>query len=207
MNLKSLVIPSGKISPHYKKFVMWSFASNVLVSMQTAMTTHSMLDVIGSVEGGETIRTVNYIGKDIIGQVGSLMYMAKMGEKSDSEPERFMTHAGVIQQMSLGMMAITPLISNSVFLPVAGMANLMSNISFTGYGAINAKCIQEMSDGNIGEMYAKITTVNTMASSLGLGLGIGMCYAIPDHATRACVVPLIGVARIYTFKKAIEDII
>lgn len=204
--LRSLIIPSGKVSPHYKKYVFWSFLSNVFVSMQTAMTTHSMLDVIGSTNGGDTIRTVNYIGKDIIGQIGSLVYMAKMGEKSDSDSRGFLDQASAIQQTSLFMMAMTPVLPHIAFLPVAGTANLLSNISFTGYGAINAKCIQEMSDGNVGEMYAKITTVNTMASSIGLSLGVGLCFAIPDHVTRGCLVPILGVARIYTFQKAIEDI-
>lgn len=203
--LRRLIIPSGKVSPHYNKYVFWSFLSNVLVSMQTAMTTHSMLDVIGS-SNGEAVRTVNYIGKDIIGQLGALAYMAKMGEKSDSDSRGFLNQASMIQQTSLLVMAVTPLVSHSLFLPLAGTSNLMSNISFTGYGAINAKCIQAMSDGNVGEMYAKITTVNTMASSVGLGVGVGLCFAIPDHTSRACLVPLIGLARVYTFNKAIEDI-
>jgi hypothetical protein len=203
-----LFIPSrGKISPYYMKYMGWSFVSNVLVSMQVAMTTHSMLDVVADTNATSGIRTMNYIGKDVIGQLGSLVYMSRMGVLSDKEPKGFSIKSGVLQQMSFGLMSITPMIGSDLFLPLAGSANLLSNISFTGYGAINAKCIQEMSDDNIGEIYARLTTVNTLASSLGLGLGIWTCYLVPCHETRACFIPLIGLVRIYTFDKAIEDII
>lgn len=197
----------GKISPHYKKFMGWSFVTNLLVSMQVAMTTHSMLDVISDTTVGSDIRTMNYIGKDVIGQLGSLVYMSRMGVVADERPQGFTRKSGILQQTSFMLMASTPLVSPDMFLPIAGGANLLSNISFTGYGAVNAKCIQEMSDDNIGEIYARSTTVNTLASSVGLGLGMWVCHLVPDHETRACLVPFVGMARLYAFDKAIDGII
>ena len=204
---KMFIPRRGKVSPHYMKFVGWSFVTNVLVSMQVAMTTHSMLDVVASADVGSELRTMNYIGKDVIGQIGSLIYMSRMGVVADEKPQGFSTKSGLIQQTSFILMASTPLISSDLFLAMAGGANLLSNISFTGYGAINAKCIQEMSDDNTGEIYARLTTVNTLASSVGLGLGMWLCHLVPDHGTRACLVPFVGMARLYTFDKAIEGII
>ena len=201
-----LLPSSGKLSPHYMKYMKWSFVSNVLVSIQTAMSTHSMLDVVGD-PSCESYRTINYIGKDVIGQVSSLAYMTYMSDKSDKKSGKFMLFSNVTQQLSFIMMAATPLVGHSLFLPMAGASNLLSNVSFTGYGAINAKCIQEMSDGNTGEIYTKITTVNTLASSIGLSVGIALTFAIPDHETRIGLMPVIGAARIYTFNKAIEDMI
>lgn len=204
---RKLFLPNGnKISPYYTKYMKWSFVSTVLVSMQTAMATHSMLDVVSD-PIGESYRTVNYIGKDVIGQFGSLAYMSYMGEKSDKDSKEFLLYSNITQQVSFVLMSITPLISEYYFLPVAGTSNLLSNISFTGYGAINAKCIQRMSNENIGEIYSKITTVNTMASSIGLGIGIAITFAVPEHELRSALVPLVGMFRIYSYNKAIEDII
>lgn len=202
---RKLLLPAGgKISPYYMKYMKWSFVSTMLVSIQTAMATHSMLDVVGD-PISESYRTINYIGKDVIGQFGSLAYMSYMGEKSDKNSKDFLLYSNITQQASFILMSITPMISNFYFLPVAGMSNLLSNISFTGYGAINAKCIQEMSNDNIGEIYSKITTVNTMASSIGLGIGIAVTFAVPDHETRTTLVPIVGIMRIYAYNKAIED--
>jgi hypothetical protein len=204
---EKILLPSGgKLSPHYMKYMKWSFVSTTLVSIQTAMSTHSMLDVVGD-SSCESYRTINYIGKDVIGQVSSLAYMSYMGEKSDKNSDNFMLFSNITQQLSFIAMSLTPMVSNSLFLPVAGTSNLLSNISFTGYGAINAKCIQEMSDDNTGELYMKITTVNTLASSIGLSIGIAFTFAVPEHEIRACLMPVIGAIRVYAYNKAIEDLI
>lgn len=207
MIIKKLLLPSGKYSGNYVKYLKWSFLSNVIVSMQSAMSTHSMLDVLTDDMGGG-YKTINYVGKDIIGQVGALCYISNMGEKSDKEPEKFLLYSNVIQQTSFLMVSCTPLLSSTVFLPIAGLSNVFSNISFTGYGAVNAKCIQSISeDNNIGEIYSKLTAVNTTASSIGLSLGVGLCIFIPDHESRLVLLPILGVLRIYTYNKAIENII
>lgn len=190
------------------KFVKWSFASTVLVSMQTAISTDSMLDVIGD---SAECRTMNYIGKDIIGQAGGLLFMAHFSQKSDKDPKKFLNYSNVIQQLSFMILSSTPLCPTEFFLPIAGSANLLANISFTGYGAINAKCIQQMSSDNdigIGELYSKITTLNTMASTIGLTLGVVITSYVPDPTIRTFVLlPILGIARTYTFNKAIEDFI
>lgn len=205
--LNKLFLPSGKYSPKYVNYLKWSFLSNVIVSIQSAMSTHSMLDVLSDDMGGG-YKTINYIGKDIIGQVGALFYISKMGEKADKEPERFLLYSNAIQQTSFFMVSCTPLVSNTMFLPIAGVSNVFSNISFTGYGAVNAKCIQMISeDNNIGEVYSKLTTVNTMASSIGLSVGVGICIYIPDHESRLCFLPLLGALRIYTYNRAIKNLI
>jgi hypothetical protein len=165
-----------------------------------------MLDVVGNVEG-DGYRTINYIGKDVIGQLGALAYISKMSEKADKKPGDFLIYSNIVQQTSFILMSTTPLMAPGLFLPIAGVSNLMSNVSFTGYGAMNAKCIQVMADNNVGEIYSKITTVNTMASSLGLTIGITICMFVPEHEYRTAIIPFIGMARVYTFNKAIEDIV
>ena len=78
----------GKHHKMYTKYIAWSFVSNLCVSIQTAMTTNNMLNAISSPED-TGYRTLNYIGKDVIGQVGGLIYMAKISEKADKNPGLF----------------------------------------------------------------------------------------------------------------------
>jgi len=133
--------------------------------------------------------------------------MAKMGKKADKDSVKFLNYSNIMQQSSYMMICITPFIPE-YFLPVAGMSNILSNISFTGYGAINAKCIQKLaSDDNIGEIYGKISVINTLGSSIGLVLGLGITAWCPDHSYRLALLPFLAVGRIYTFNRAIRGII
>lgn len=133
--------------------------------------------------------------------------MAKLGQKADKQPIRFLLYSNIIQQTAFTATCITPFAS-SYFLLIAGCSNILSNISFTGFGAINAKCIQKLAiDNNMGEMYAKVTAINTLGSSLGLLLGLGITVVIPDHGLRMLVLPILAAGRVYTFNRAIRGLI
>lgn len=202
---RALIFPIGKVHIKYQQYIGWSFISNVLVSVENALSSHSMLHAIDI--GSDTVRTANYIGKDIIGQIGGLIYIANMGKKSDQQPTRFLFYSNILQQSAYISMCMTPLIPN-YFLPIAGFSNILSNISFTGFGVINAKCIQILAiDNNMGEMYAKVSVINTLGSSIGLLIGLGITTLIPEHDIRLCLIPLLAVGRICSFRLAIKDII
>ena len=197
---------SGKMHPKYYSYMKWSFLTNICVSAESALVTHNMLQVVGL--QSELIRTVNYIGKDVIGQIGGLMYMSKMAINADKKPDKFLMYSHVIQQSSFFLTFITPLFP-SYFLVIAGVSNILTNVSFTGYGALNAKAIQELAiDGSgVGENYAKITGVNTLGSSIGLALGIGLTALIPSYTARLLLLPFLASIRIYSFNRSMTGLI
>jgi len=88
--LKKLIYPRGKVHKNYGKYVGWSCFSNFIISIESVLSTHSMLSVVGQASTELTL-SVNYIGKDIVGQIGGLYYMNKMGEKADKELYGFPT--------------------------------------------------------------------------------------------------------------------
>jgi hypothetical protein len=203
--LRKLLYPTGKYHPEYTKYLTWSFISNVVVSAESAMASHSMLAAIG--HQSETYRTINYVGKDIIGQLGALGYISKMSTKADKEPYKFLTYSHIVQQLAFVSMFTTPLVP-TFFLPIAGCSNILSNISFAGFGAVNAMCIQKLAtNNNIGEVYAKISVINMIGSSIGLLIGVGITVAIPDHSTRLCLTPCLALARVYSLKRAVTPLI
>lgn len=194
----------GKYNKNYLNYVGWSFTSNILASAQQVLVTHNMLLGINACDSDNS-RTLNYIGKDIIGQMGSLAYMAKMAKKADKNPSKFLNYSNVFQQTSYMVVYIIPLLGNDWFLPIAGAANIMSNISFAGFGAINAKCISTLAEGdNVGEIYAKLAVINTLGSSLGMLLGLGMLSFVPEY--KLVLIPVLGVLRIYTFNQAVKKL-
>jgi ACT domain-containing protein len=205
--LKSVVYPKGKVHKNYGRYVGWSCLSNVIISTESVLSTHSMLSVIGNASSELTL-SVNYIGKDIVGQLGGLYYMNKMGQKADKEPIKFIKHSMVLQQSAVIMECVTPLLPLGAFIPIAGVANITKNISFTGFGAVNATIIQKLAEeDNIGEIYAKISVLNTIGSTFGMGLGLIIASKIPDHTMRLGLLPILAGIRIYTYNKAIDGII
>jgi hypothetical protein len=88
------------------------------------------------------------------------------------------------------------------------LGNIGKNISFTGFGAINARIIQKLAvDNNIGEIYSRLTVINTIGSSIGMCIGLGLVAKIPDHTMRMGLIPILGAARVYTFNKSVESLI
>lgn len=203
----SLFYPVGKYHKSYTRFAGWSFLSNVLVSAESVIATHNMLATIDINSTTDSVRTFNYIGKDIIGQIGGLYYMSKIGDKTDKEPKTILLYSNCIQQISYTAVCMTPYFPN-YFLPVAGMSNIFSNICFTGFGAVNAQCIQKLAiDNNIGEIYAKIGIICTTGSSIGLILGLSIIAKIPDNSSQLSILPLIAASRIYTINKAVSSVL
>jgi hypothetical protein len=201
---KKIVLPIGKYHPLYPKYIKYSFLSNIFSSAQSAIITDNMLYAINT--NSETIRTINYIGKDIIGQLGGLIVLSKVGNLADEKPKSFLVYSNIIQQTGNISTCLTPFFP-SYFLPIAGISNILSNLSFTGFGAVNAKCIGNMSNNNVGELYSKISLVNTLGSSLGLLLGLCINILIPDYSKRTGIVCILGFLRIYTYNKGIKDLL
>lgn len=222
--IKKFILPSGVIHPKYLNYVKWSCFSNVVISMENVLGTHSMLNVLGK-SSTELTLSVNFIGKDLIGQLGALTYISKMGKKADSDTKKFIKYSMILQQSSCWLESLTPFLPINVFILVAGFSNIMMNISFTGFGAINAKIISRLafyeevkpdqtSDikekqklDNIGEIYSKLSVINTFGSSFGMSLGLAVIAIVPDHSTRLCILPVLTMLRIYSYNKAIEDLL
>jgi len=203
--LQPFIFPSGKVHPSYTKYVGWYLFSNLISSVEMVMSTHSMLTVIGT-HSNDNALSINYIGKDIVGQIGGLWYMNKMSKTVDKNPRNFVNKSIQLEQYSTAVECIIPLLPVYLFVPVAGLCNISKNIAFTGFGAINTKIIQVVSqDNNLGEIYSKITVLNTLISSIGMCLGLMITYKIPDHTMRLSLLPFLAFLRIYSFEKSIED--
>jgi hypothetical protein len=182
---------------------------NFSSSVSSVISTNSMLGSIVNTPSYTSVLALNYVGKDIIGQVGSLAYSWKTGKGADIEPLKYITKGGIILQTSFFVENCTPLISNNIFImPFLGFCSLLKNVSFISIGAVNAKNIQKLSNGNIGEFYSKSASINTMSSTLGMIVGIGIIHMIPSYTIRSLVVlPTMSVISIYSLRKATKIIL
>jgi len=192
-----------------KSYVKWMSIHNFSSSVSSVISTNSMLGSIINTPSYTSVLAVNYVGKDIIGQLGSLAYAWKTGKGADIEPLKYITKGGIILQTSFFVENCTPLISNNIFImPFLGFCSLLKNVSFISIGAVNAKNIQKLSNGNIGEFYSKSASINTMSSTLGMIVGIGIIHMIPSYTIRSLVVlPTMSMISIYSLRKATKIIL
>ena len=203
--LEKLLIPKGgKINKNYIKFVIYSGMSNFMVSAQTSISTHNML-MANNIDN-DSLRTLNYIGKDIFGQIGCLVYMNSISSKIDEDPEIVFYKANFLQQTSFIINCSTPFLPE-YFIYIAGFSNILCNISFMSFGSISAKSINEISlcKTNIGELYTKISLFNTITSTCGLSFGILLGFIFKD-TNNIFLLPLLGYLRLFFYKKSLDSI-
>ena len=73
------LLPSGRVHSSYLKYLYWNSFSNFVASIESVLSTHSMLTTVGGANAGVNV-SINFIGKDIIGQMGSLYAINKIGK-------------------------------------------------------------------------------------------------------------------------------
>ena len=181
------------------------FVSTVCSSCQSVFVTNAMLTPLTDMDSSHE-RVFQFIGKDIVGQVGSLLVMSGLSSTVDSNPRRFVKTAHLLQQTGVGLLYLTPFYPHW-FMSIGGVSNMMISVSFMCFGALNAKCIQKAAaeKNNAGQMYATLTIQQTLASSIGLGLGLTLktWCPLPDEVYFA----LFGVGRIWSYNRGINSIL
>ena len=200
-----------------RQYLKWTAINSFSTSVSSVISTNSMLSSITS-QGTSysSIITANYIGKDIIGQLGGLMYAWKTGKTADSQPLKYITKGVCVLQASFYIENLAPLVTNNLFvLPFLGFSSTLKNISFISIGAVNANNLQKLataspsvtqsasSTSSIGECYSKAASINTLSSTLGMICGIGIIYFIPSYTVRTTVIlPVMSVISIYSLRKS-----
>lgn len=194
------------------QYLKWSAINSFSTSVSSVISTNSMLSSITSGPSYSSIMTTHYIGKDIIGQLGGLMYAWKTGKTADSQPLKYITKGVFVLQASFYIENLAPLVTNKLFiLPFLGFSSSLKNISFISIGAVNANNLQKLATqtqspsvtSNIGECYSKAASINTISSTLGMISGIGIIYFIPSYTFRTTVIlPVMSIISIYSLRKA-----
>jgi len=189
----------------WKPFTRWMAASTLLSSCQSVLVTEAMLHVLMADTAGYQV--FNYVGRDVLGQLGSLCVMMGLTKHIDKHPKRFLLFSHTLQQCAVASVLLTPSLPSHWFLPVAAFSNVCLNVSFMGFGSISAKCINHFAreQNNVGELYSKLTVHGTLASSLGLSLGMLLSKSALVSPEAACVA--LGVARILSYQKAVSKLL
>lgn len=205
--LRKLLYPIGKVHPMYPNYLKWSFVNNMVIGIESVMSTHSILSVI-NMNTTSNVLTGHYMSRYVIGQTGSIFFVQRFGKYADKQTKKFAYISMSFQQLCPYIECATPFLPFKSFVYVSGMANIMKNMSFTGMGSVTTKCIQILAKGdNNAEIYAKISVINTLGNTVGMIFGICIVNLIPCHITRYSLLPILFILRIISFRKSIKNII
>lgn len=191
----------------YNKFISWYCLNNVLCGIETVFSTHNMFGAL-SISNDSLNFSLNYIGKDVIGQVIGLGIVSKFAKCGDKNIKQYVIINSIIYESAALLESCTPLFDPSYFLAAGITGNIFRNIAFNGFGAVRMKAINKLStEHNITEIYTKINVASTLSYSFGMIIGLGLIKLIPCHLTRIGMLPIIGISRYYTFTKSLNSII
>jgi hypothetical protein len=188
------------------KYIKWSAINSWSTSTLSVFSSSSMISII-SQNPNSSLLSINYIGKDIIGQLSSMIFLWKNSKNFDKYCSvKYVTYASIIQQVGFILEYNSFFISDDKYyvLPFLGFCNVLKNISFIMIGATNAKSIKNISSKNIGEIYMKVTTTNTIASTFGLVSGIFILNIVPHKYISSLIIPSLTFLSVYSIRKATQ---
>ena len=188
-----------------KKYVQWMAVNSWATSANSVISTNSMLSsIMSTTPSYSTVIGTTYIGKDILGQLGGLLYAYKTGKHADRDPLKYSSKGVIVGQLSFYLENFSPLLTNkNLILPFLGISSTLKNVSFISIGAVNANNLQKISKDNIGEIYTKVSSINTLSSSFGMITGIGIINFIPSYTARTfLIMPLLSFISLYSLRRA-----
>lgn len=188
------------------RYMAWSAINSWSSSINSVISTNSMLSAITTDVSYTATVTTTYVGKDIIGQLGGLLYALKNSSSADNTPVKHAKKGSVLHGAGIFIENSAPLLANispMLTLPVLGVANFCKNVSWISIGAVNTKNMQKLDHKNMGKLYTQISACNTVASTIGMFMGICIVHFIPSYTIRSmCVIPPLILLNIYSIKKA-----
>jgi len=193
--MKTIFKPSGRIHSDYPKFVFLIIVNGILSGISSVISTDQMFSALNK---GNL--TPNFVGKDIIGQLGSLLVTDKL---SKMKSDKILKSSIVIYELSNLVECCSPLFQEKNFIIVASGANIGKNIGFIGLGAFNSEVINKMSidKDNIPQIYSKIAIFSSISFSFGMTIGLYFIKQFPDFNSRLGIISIIGVTRYFTLTK------
>lgn len=190
----------------FNRYLKWVALNSFTTSIQTVISTNSMLTSIIKTPSYTDVIATTYIGKDIIGQLFGLCYSLSTSKKADIVPKKYIIKGSILGQIAFLLDNISPLIKNSFYiLPILGLSSALKNISFISIGAVNVSTLQKISKNNIGESYSKVASINTISSTLGMITGICIIHIIPSLTIRTFfITPILGIISVYSLSRSVQ---
>ena len=185
---RSLCLPVGypeSATDNYSLFVRYNLVQVSLISITRILSTQAMLLAVGIGQPGALpmAAVINWLLKDGLGHLGSILVGTKINTKFDSDPKRYKFLSVFLGQCAncLGILSLT---RPTMFLLFTSLSAAMSRIGTLAVTASRARIYEDFSlQGNLGDLIRCSQSQATVATLLGTVIGVGIAPVVGGDVT------------------------
>ena len=184
--LRVLFLPSGypdSVSDSYLRYVKYTFLQVTLNNTNRVLATQAMLLAVGVGNALPVAAALNWVLKDGIGHLGSIVVSASINRDFDSDPKRYRFQAVTLGQVA-NLLSILSLSFPLGFLLLNSIGSSLSRVGVVQHISSRARIYEDFSKiGNLGDTMRASQAQTTAAALLGTVLGVALAPAVlPDVA-------------------------
>ena len=172
----SLFLPTGfpnSVEPYYARYAGLTFIQVALNNVNRTLATQAMLLSVGAGSAGLPIAAaINWVLKDGIGQLGSIVVSSLINRNFDSDPKRYRFQAVALGQVS-NLLSILSLSYPPAFLALTSISSTLSRIGTVAHLSSRVRIYDNMArEENVGDIMRCSQAQSTAASILGTAVGV-----------------------------------
>ena len=187
--LRKVFLPRGypnSVGPGYLEYVGWQWAHHAAASANGVLASSFLLYAVGLGSGAiPTAGALNWVLKDGIGQLGTLLFGRFLGHRFDVQAKSWYLAASA--KLNAGMaLEMATFAAPSLFLPLGSAANAVKGLAWMCGGSTrSAFNVGFARANNVADITAKATSQTISSFLAGNSVGMATAAAVGQDLTSA----------------------
>ncbi|KAG8095964.1 hypothetical protein GUJ93_ZPchr0013g35396 [Zizania palustris] len=199
----------GSVTLDYVTFQMWDTLQGLSTYIRAMLSTQALLGAIGVGEKSATVigATFQWFLRDLTGMLGGILFTFYQGSNLDSNAKMWRLVADFMNDLGMLMDLLSPLFPSSLIV-IMCLGSLSRSFTGVASGATRAALTQHFAlANNAADISAKEGSQETLATMLGMGLGMLLAHATRGHALGVWVSFLfLTIFHMYANYKAVQSL-
>ncbi|XP_015630297.1 protein root UVB sensitive 3 isoform X2 [Oryza sativa Japonica Group] len=199
----------GSVTPDYVPFQMWDTLQGLSTYIRAMLSTQALLGAIGVGEKSATVigATFQWFLRDLTGMLGGILFTFYQGSNLDSNAKMWRLVADFMNDLGMLMDLLSPLFPSSLIV-IMCLGSLSRSFTGVASGATRAALTQHFAlANNAADISAKEGSQETLATMLGMGLGMLLAHVTRGHALGVWVSFLsLTIFHMYANYKAVQSL-
>ncbi|CAL4938233.1 unnamed protein product [Urochloa decumbens] len=180
-------VPEGfpaSVTPDYVPFQMWDTLQGLSTYIRAMLSTQALLGAIGVGEQSATVigATFQWFLRDLTGMLGGILFTFYQGSNLDSNAKMWRLVADFMNDLGMLMDLLSPLFPSSLIV-IMCLGSLSRSFTGVASGATRAALTQHFAlANNAADISAKEGSQETLATMVGMGLGMLLAHITRGHA-------------------------
>ncbi|TVU47932.1 hypothetical protein EJB05_07550, partial [Eragrostis curvula] len=174
----------GSVTPDYVPFQVWDTLQGLSTYIRAMLSTQALLGAIGVGEQSATVigATFQWFLRDLTGMLGGILFTFYQGSNLDSNAKMWRLVADFMNDLGMLMDLLSPLFPSSLIV-IMCLGSISRSFTGVASGATRAALTQHFALAkNAADISAKEGSQETLATMLGMGLGMLLAHITRGHA-------------------------